>query len=1832
MERKPDLTAAPRARRLIRVLGLAAACAWGVFGPAAPIRAQDPAQAPQRHLVGSALELRGRVDAVWVGAADAPTETALRRLATLAAPRGLDLHVARNDSLDEADGADLVAVDAATARDQVRRIAELATAGRAVVLVVAGSDALGPSHSSAKELRRDEPWSGFARVRPVSCAPASGASGVVGVADPASDPGQVVLEALRAVVRAAGERYLSSVFAGVTARRVGSRIDVDVRTLLSGRVTRSVVGIDGTIYVPEGPLGPFEVSAIASRADAVLRLRFDGAGVTDDRAVQLASVLRSRATDLRVDMGDSAWFGQEATLRAMVRDGDGRPVADATVSAQLEGSVAAASDPVATTDAFGVALLRVPVPIADPAAAAGRMASFALDVSVDDGWGRRTWSTELVARPRPELVIQTDRARYRPGETVHVRAFRFDAAGHVSPGVDVELDLRDGRGHAARSFQGVTDGFGAVTFTLPLDVAAATGTWRLLGRGATLSFDVESAPREPFDVRLVVDHDALAPGEPIHGHVEAFEWDGAPLGDVMVAVSAGREESARLRGTGELAFELPAAACEVSRGGVTLVARVTAAARVAQVTRRVSLDRGALDVVAPPVVWAGTSLAVTVRAAGGGAVGDEAGIVDANLLVRGRLVATASARLDGGAAPLALLVPAGADGMGFLEVRRRGDDTGIVVRPVVVSALDVELSVPSSAAPGESVPLGVRVHDGPDGTGAAVPALLDVRVGDAALGAAPLLDPLAPRRRGPSELHALALRPLTGAAFSDRARDAARDLLARAAAIVVSGEPLDLYAPWGARVHIIDDGDGPAVAVELLGARWGGVREGMSVASRPLRDVRIEALPLAFVPAPNPFHVDYGSTNDWVARHRAPDGGWDAVSLDSCCANGPRGFRVGATSLALLGYLGEGETQQSGPYRDVVRDGLAWLRVRQGDDGFVGDRTGQNAVFQHALAATSLSEAYGMTSSRALLPSAQSAVDALVALQRDDGGFGEDGQTSPGVLLTTVACMALKSARMAEMRVDDAAWRSLAAWAERNSADPHLTAEEIAALPFGSGHPRRTAAACLFLARLLTGTPQDADGMDRLIDRVAADPPTEEGFEADEPFSVYISTQAAFKAGGDAFGGGKRREVWKLWNEALKPAVVDALDPRKDTCSYGSAPSSGPAGRFLTTCLANLCLDVYYRFSRVFGDPHGEPPVRASFDVDAFRDLGIATDAEGAARFTLPLPDQLTTWNIAVGAFDARGRYGAALSEVVATLPLRVYADVPPRLRKGDVVRVPLTLRSSLDADATCSLDVTVSGGLELVEPMPATVTVPAAGSLRVAATVRATAAGHGSLTVRLSQIGGEGHGDAVTRRVEIEAVDDVVPSVTMVPVGSPVALPAPGATATLRIRTSSLGMARSSLAALIRRPTGCFEQTSATLVPAHLAWRLLGAESSAADAELLREGVQRLYGFEAADGGFALFPEGAPRADLTALGIHELLDLADVAPPDPLVLERAGAYLSGNLPERGVARLLAVSALRRVGRGGDIVVADPGDDPYLLATAVNLGLLDETATRAAVARLGESVRRERTASTAFWSSTTWAPFTDRAATVVETTGAAVLALAERGGDAEVVAAGAEFLRRHARADGAWSTTRDTVAALRALAAVQDRARPTRLAVAVGDAAPVDLDSSGDLVEYEVPAWTSGATLRLVSDADVWAQLVVRSPGASAAAAPGALSLFVQWPAAALSVGELRPLDVRFANTSEDLVHAPTVEVPLPCGATVDPYDLRAVAGAAGLAYAEVRDGRLIFYGESLAPGAEMAFEVPLLLRYPGTFATGTAVAYAYYDPERRSAVPSSVLSVASPR
>ena len=79
---------------------------------------------------------------------------------------------------------------------------------------------------------------------------------------------------------------------------------------------------------------------------------------------------------------------------------------------------------------------------------------------------------------------------------------------------------------------------------------------------------------------------------------------------------------------------------------------------------------------------------------------------------------------------------------------------------------------------------------------------------------------------------------------------------------------------------------------------------------------------------------------EWLKEHQDADGHWSAARFtrhcgekDFCEGTGKKAHNIGVTALALLCFMGDGSSMRAGPYKEVVRRGIWWLRKQIDKNG-----------------------------------------------------------------------------------------------------------------------------------------------------------------------------------------------------------------------------------------------------------------------------------------------------------------------------------------------------------------------------------------------------------------------------------------------------------------------------------------------------------------------------------------------------------------------------------------------------------------------------------------------------------------------------------------------------------------------------------------------------------------------------------------------------------------------------------------------------------------------------------------------------------------------------------
>jgi len=211
-----------------------------------------------------------------------------------------------------------------------------------------------------------------------------------------------------------------------------------------------------------------------------------------------------------------------------------------------------------------------------------------------------------------------------------------------------------------------------------------------------------------------------------------------------------------------------------------------------------------------------------------------------------------------------------------------------------------------------------------------------------------------------------------------------------------------------------------------------------------------------------------------------------------------------------------------------------------------------------------------MTKDRKLKQAAEGAVLFLVNSQNPRGGGWrynpqDDGSTS----VTAIQVMALKAAEKAGIRIPDSTWKGISFYLDSVSVDGKGR--------YGYEAEKKTYAMSVtsmaMLSRMYLGWGRDDGDMRASIALIDKSTSTE------NYYTNYFATQVMKNWGGPE---------WDRWNGRLRDQLIARQEtdgPAKGSWApQDRADYSKSGGRLLTTCLATLTLEVYYRNKPLLSD------------------------------------------------------------------------------------------------------------------------------------------------------------------------------------------------------------------------------------------------------------------------------------------------------------------------------------------------------------------------------------------------------------------------------------------------------------------------------------------------------------------------------------------------------------------------------------------------------------------------------------------------------------------------
>jgi hypothetical protein len=712
----------------------------------------------------------------------------------------------------------------------------------------------------------------------------------------------------------------------------------------------------------------------------------------------------------------------------------------------------------------------------------------------------------------------------------------------------------------------------------------------------------------------------------------------------------------------------------------------------------------------------------------------------------------------------------------------------------------------------------------------------------------------------------------------------------------------------------------------------------------------------------------------------------------------------------------------------------------------------------------------------------------------------------------------------------------------------------------------------------------------------------------------------------------------------------------------------------------------------------GSPERRSDFTETLYwHPVLVLPDGKGEVSFQLC--DSTTRFQVTAFAHTLDGRLGSATQSIDSRLPLTVKAATPLEVTSSDRIDLPVNLTNNTTEARKVELSLLEHKGLELLsERGQQELSLPADTTVRRDLRFRPTLA-EGTAHLELAGKAGA-------------AEDKVRLSFRVVPEGFPVVgshsdvleksasqsitLPEKWVPGTLKCQVqvypSTLATLEQGLAALLREPCGCFEQTSTSNYPNLLILDYLrenkqarpDVESRARD--LLARGYTQLTSFECLHPeksdrrGYEWFGGAAPPHEaLTAYGLMEFRDMARVYPVDPAMVRRTQQYLMDQRDGKGgfkrnpraldtfgrapdhITNAYIVWSLTESGKEDDVkkeleALADQAKtskDPYFLSLVAN-SLINRGKTAEAV-KLLEAVARAQKDDGHLDAEQTSITGSGGRDLQIETTALAVMGWlkANPGTFNGPVQKAVKWIGQQRGGFGGFGSTQSTILALKALIAFtranQHAAEAGKLSLYVGERPVAEKDfaaGASDTLVVEVPDAEKNLQpgrnrLRAeITGKNVFPYTLTWSyqtlQPASAEKCPVRLS--TRLARTEVREGESVRLTVKVENASGQGQGMAVAIIGLPGGLIV-PEDLKQLKeyirlprdGSKPLLGAfEIRGRELVLYWRDLAPDQKIEVPIDLIARIPGEYHGPASRGYLYYNADLKHWVEPLGVKIAS--
>ena len=367
-------------------------------------------------------------------------------------------------------------------------------------------------------------------------------------------------------------------------------------------------------------------------------------------------------------------------------------------------------------------------------------------------------------------------------------------------------------------------------------------------------------------------------------------------------------------------------------------------------------------------------------------------------------------------------------------------------------------------------------------------------------------------------------------------------------------------------------------------------------------------------------------------------------------------------------------------------------------------------------------------------------------------------------------------------------------------------------------------------------------------------------------------------------------------DEGIYQILEDTSDPLREFYSFGWNQ-----------------VNTSYSFPDLYldGEDKATPnvQVRKVFKDTAYWNPTVVTGADGSAKVTVKMPDNLTSWRTTATAVTGDSKFGKQKCSVIVKKDLMARLSPPEFLVQGDTQEVSGLVTNTTDREQVVEAKL-VGVGIQVAGEASRRITIPARGAQSVSWTL--TAGNPMTAKLEFTALAGSGLNDGLQQSFPIKPMGrrQITGYAAADTNGSNFDLQldpkSETGELTVSVEPSLASTMLTSIEELIEYPYGCTEQTMSKFMPAVAAKGLLERVGAMPDnlreklPAVTKEGLRRIRRFQHYEGGWGWWEGNEPDERMTAVvmeGLHEA--------------RKAGVEVDPTMIDRGLR--WSIEALKKV-------------------------------------------------------------------------------------------------------------------------------------------------------------------------------------------------------------------------------------------------------------------------------------------------------------------------------